>query len=591
MGRTLGWRFAALGVAAMAGMTTVASTNTNTNSGTIDALQRMTLKEKVGQLFMTYAYGRTADTAHPQNEAEFGVATPAQVVREYHLGGLIHFGWTDSLYEPRQVAELSNGVQRAALDSKAGVPLLISTDQEQGEITRVGEPASQFPGNMALGAGRSAADAERAGAIIGQELRAMGLNFNLAPSADVNVNPANPVIGVRSFSADPELTAELTAAQIRGFQDAAEPTAGVSASVKHFPGHGDTDVDSHSGLPVIHHDREQWENLDAPPFQRAIAEGTDSVMSAHLELPQLDDSGEPATLSRNVLTGMLREELGFDGVLVTDSLQMEGVREQHPDPEIAVRALEAGADILLMPNDLRAAIDGVLDAVHSGRLSEQRIDRSVHRVLRMKEERGIMQDPFTTPEHAARFVGAAEHRRAAQEITDRGTTMLRNDAGNLPLREPPRDMLVTGAGEDATAELAARVEARGTRTETLSTGQNPTSEQVAEAARAADNHELAVVLTDAAWDSDNARQRELLRTLSDSGTPVVAVAVRDPYDAAYAERIPTWLATYSDKAVAMESLARVLFGEQPPRGKLPVAVPDPNNAGSDRYPFGHGLHW
>ena len=173
------------------------------------------------------------------------------------------------------------------MSSGAGVPLLISTDQEQGQITRIGEPVTQLPGNMALGAGRSPEGAETSARITGEELRAMGLNQNFAPSGDVNVNPANPVIGVRSFSSDPALAAQLSAAAVHGYQD----DANVAAATKHFPGHGDTNQDSHTDLPVIEHTREQWEQLDAPPFREAIAAGTDAVMSAHIVVPKLDDSG------------------------------------------------------------------------------------------------------------------------------------------------------------------------------------------------------------------------------------------------------------------------------------------------------------
>src|SRR5690606_32863929 len=201
-------------------------------------------------------------------------------------------------------------------------------------------------------------------------------------------------IGVRSFSSDPALAAQLTAAQVRGYEDSAGPGETVSGSVKHFPGHGDTNQDSHTSLPVIEHDRQQWEQLDAPPFREAIGAGTDAVMSAHIVVPKLDDSGEPSTLSPNVLTGMLRDELGFQGVIITDSLQMEGVRQEHPDAEIPVLALKAGADLLLMPKDLHTAIDGVIGAVRSGELSEQRIDESVQRVLALKAARGVLDDPF-----------------------------------------------------------------------------------------------------------------------------------------------------------------------------------------------------
>ncbi|MBA8827359.1 beta-N-acetylhexosaminidase [Saccharopolyspora lacisalsi] len=560
-------------------------------SWTRHKIARMSLEEKVGQLFVTYAYGRTADTAHPDNRAEFGVDTPAEVVRRYHLGGVIHFSWTDSLHEPKQIAELSNGLQHAAASSGAGIPLTISTDQEQGLVTRIGPPATQLPGNMALGAGRSADAAEQAAAITGRELRAMGLTRDFAPVGDVNVNPLNPVIGVRSFSSDPQLAARLTAAQVRGYQDSAPADETVSSAVKHFPGHGDTSVDSHTSLPVIDHTHEEWERLDAPPFRQAIAENVDSVMTAHIKVPKLDDSGEPATLSPKVLTGMLREELGYDGVIITDSLQMDAVQKLHSDAELPVLALKAGADQLLMPQNLSVAIDSVLRAVRSGEITERRIDASVERVLMMKLRRGVITDPFVDVSRVDEVVGAPEHRRAAQRITDDTITLLRDDAGLLPLAENPGRMLVTGRGEQATATLAEKIRQRGPETSALATGSSPGPEQIHRAVERAKKHDVTVVLTNAAWTEEHASQRDLLRALRDAGVRVVAVAVRDPYDAAYVDRVRTWLSTYSSKAVSMESLARVLFGEIAPTGKLPAPVPDPDHPGTNLYPFGHGLTW
>ncbi|NHD19177.1 glycoside hydrolase family 3 protein [Actinopolyspora sp. BKK1] len=551
----------------------------------------MSLRQKVGQLFVTVAHGATADAPHPGNREDYGVDTPAEVVREFQLGGVIHFSWTDSLREPRQIAELSNDLQRTALDSGAGIPLTIATDQEQGAVTRIGEPATALPGNMALGAARDPHRAAQAADVTGRELRAMGITQNFAPVGDVNVDPENPVIGVRSFGSDPELVAGLTRAQVRGHQDFGSAANTVSATVKHFPGHGDTSVDSHTALPVVDHTAEQWRRLDAPPFRAAIAAGTDSVMTAHIKFPRLDDSGEPATLSREILTGMLREELGFAGVVVTDSLRMEGVLELHPNEPVSVLAFRAGADQLLMPRDLGSAIESVVAAVRSGELSERDVDRSVTRILRMKERRGLLDDPLVDPNAVGRVVGSERNAHRARRITDSTVTVLRNDSGLLPLRERPRDVLVTGWGTDAVAELARLVRKRGPRAEALPTGSSPDSGTVERVTSLAQQHEAVIVLTNAAWKESNSAQRDLLRSLGGTRTPVIAVAVRDPYDAAYAEQVRTWLATYSHRTVSLESLARVLFGEVAPVGKLPVPVPDPLRPGKDRYPFGHGVTW
>jgi beta-N-acetylhexosaminidase len=554
-------------------------------------LHRMSLPEKVGQLFVTYVHGYAADAPDPANRREFGVDTPAQVVRRYHLGGVIYFdnSTVDNIRGPGQVAALSNGLQRAALAAAPGVPLVIGTDQEEGIVTRIGPPATQFPGSMALGAGRNTADATEAARITGAELRAMGINEDFAPDADVNVNPANPVIGVRSFGSRPDLVAGMVTAQVDGYQGGTDRARTVSTAVKHFPGHGDTDTDSHTGLPVITHDHDTWERVDAPPFRAAIAAGTDTIMSAHIVTPRLDSSGEPATLSPTVLTGLLRGELGYQGVIITDSLQMQGVRTKHPDAEIPVLALLAGADQLLMPADLNAAINGVLDAVRTGRLTERRIDDSVARILRLKWRRGIVTDPLVDEQAVAARVGTPDHLAAAAGITDRTTTVVRNDAGLLPLRAVPGRVLVAGAGSVAVPALADRIAARGSATSTAITGAAPGEPQIAAAVTAARHADLVVALTNGL--SGDPAQQDLLARLVATGTPVVAVAVQNPYDVAYVDAARTWLATYSPTAVAMDSLARVLFGEVAPSGRLPVDVPAPADPGRIRYPFGHGLGW
>ena len=550
------------------------------------ALRGMALEQKIGQLFLSVVHGSAADQPHPQNRVEYGVDTPAEVVRRHHLGGVIHFGWTDSLENPRQIAELSNDLQDAAL-AGSRVPLLIATDQEQGSVTRIGAPATEFPGSMALGAVRDAGAAERAAAITGKELRAMGVNADFAPSGDVNVNPANPIIGVRSFSSDPQLAAQLTAAQVRGYQSSAEPARTVSAAVKHFPGHGDTAQDSHEALPTIRHSHEQWERIDAAPFRAAGR--ADMVMTGHLVVPQLDTSGEPATLSPRILTGLLRHELGYRGVICTDSLRMEGVRTKHPDAEIPVLALLAGADLMLMPRDFHAAVDGVLGAVRAGRLTEQRIDDSVRRILRLKAGRGVLAQPHVDVSRLGQVVGTSEHRQQAQQITDRSTTLLRNDDGLVPLTTKPGSVLVTGDSGDGVRALADAIRARGPRTTARPTGSAPAPDEIAAAADVADQHDVAVVLTNAAWKPGREGQIGLVRAVARSGARLAAVAVRDPYDAARGDQARTWLATYSDKPVAMESLARVLFGERPAVGQLPVEIPDPARPGTPRYAFGHGL--
>lgn len=378
----------------------------------IDAtLAAMTLEQKVGQLFVAYVTGATADTSSADNMARFGVPTPAEAVARWQLGGVLYFVWSDNVRHPRQLAALGNGLQRAIAGAGNPIPLSVATDQETGAGGRIGAPATVFPEAAELAATGDPALTERAYAITGAELRAMGLNTDYAPVADVNVNPTNPVIGVRSFGSDPAVVAEHVVAAVRGLQ-----SADVSAVAKHFPGHGDTDEDSHHALPVVSHSRRDWELVDAPPFRAAIEAGVDAIMTAHLAFPALEPTGEPATLSRTVLTGLLRDELGFDGVIITDSLRMTGVRTRYDDNEVPVRAIEAGADVLLDPPEPAAQIEAVLTAVRSGRLPAERIEQSVRRILIMKWTRGVVDRPLTDEDAVARRVGTDEHLRAAGEI-------------------------------------------------------------------------------------------------------------------------------------------------------------------------------
>lgn len=550
-------------------------------------LSRMTTEEKVGQLFVTYAYGETVDTSNPTdvaaNRAAYGVDTAAQLIERYHVGGIVYFAWSNNVNNPPQIARLSNGIQRVAAAQRVPVPMLISTDQEQGLVVRVGTPATQFPGNMALGAGRSVLHAAVAAGITGQELRAIGINQNFAPVADVNVNPANPVIGVRSFSSDPGLAARLTAAQVRGYQP-----AGVSATAKHFPGHGDTAVDSHSGIPLITHSRAEWEELDRPPFAAAIAAGIDSIMTAHIVVPSLDPSGDPATLSAPILTGVLRQQMRYDGVVITDALGMAGVRDKYGDDRVPVLALKAGVDQLLMPPDFPVAYNAVLAAVRGGELTEARIDQSVLRVLRMKYQRDLLEHALVDEAQVPNTVGTPAHYASAQSVADRSVTLLKNDGGLLPLAAGSgRRVLVTGWGVSTTATIASDFTRRGLPATIVETGTAPSQAKIDAAVAAAASQDLVLVSTNRAWSSP--AQQALVRALLATGKPVVAVAMRDPYDIAYFPDTPAFVATYSYTAVSLTALVRVLFGEVAPTGRLPVMIPVAGAPQTPLYPFGYGL--
>ncbi|MFD7434276.1 glycoside hydrolase family 3 protein [Streptomyces sp. NPDC059861] len=560
-------------------------------------ISRMSLEEKVGQLFVSRVYGHSA-TAPDQadidaNLSELGVRTAAELLAKYRLGGIIYFTWAHNTRTPHQIADLSNGIQKASLDLPRGLPVLVSTDQEHGIVARVGRPATLFPGAMALGAGRSRADARTLGRIAGEELRAMGVRQDYSPVADVNVNPANPVIGVRSFGADPGAVADLVAAEVTGYQ-----RADVAATAKHFPGHGDTAVDSHYGFPVIEHTREEWGTIDAPPFRAAIEAGIDSIMTAHIMVPALDSSGDPATLSHPILTGILREELGYDGVVVTDSLGMEGVRTKYGDDRVPVLALKAGVDQLLNPPKLDVAWNAVLKAVQDGELTEERLDESILRVLRLKAKLGLFEAPYVSARGVDRAVGTRAHLAEADRIAERTTTLLVNEGDLLPLsrREHPR-LLVVGADPASpsgttgppTGVLATALSELGFSARALSTGTAPSAAVVDQAVAAAQDVDAVVVGTYNVTATSS--QRTLVERLLATGKPVVAVAVRNPYDVAHLPGVRGYLASYSWTDVEVRAAARVIAGKVRPRGKLPVPVQRADDPGRVLYPVGHGLSY
>ncbi|MBN0048158.1 glycoside hydrolase family 3 C-terminal domain-containing protein [Streptomyces actuosus] len=560
-------------------------------------VSRMTLEEKVGQLFVTRVHGHSA-TAPDQadvdtNLQELGVRTAAELIARYRVGGIIYFAWAHNTRDPLQIAGLSNGIQRASLDPPGGLPVLISTDQEHGIVCRVGKPATLLPGAMAMGAGGSPTDAHTLGRISGAELRAMGIRQDYSPVADVNADPANPVIGVRSFGADPKTVADLVAAEVRGYQGSR-----VAATAKHFPGHGDTAVDSHYGFPVITHTRQQWETLDAVPFRAAIAAGIDSIMTAHIQFPALDDSGDPATLSHPVLTGILRGELGYDGVVVTDSLGMEGVRSKYGDDRVPVLALKAGADQLLNPPSLDVAWHAVLNAVRSGELTEERLDTSVLRILRLKAKLGLFERPYVTRSGVARTVGTPVHLDTADRIAERTTTLLVNEGPLLPLSpRGHRRILVVGADPASpsgttgppTGVLAAALTGLGFTATALPTGTAPSAADVDRAVAAAGEADAMVVTTYNVSAADG--QRTLVRRLLATGRPVVAIAVRNPYDVAQLPGVTACLASYAWTDVELRAAARVVAGRVNPSGRLPVPVQRADDPTQVLYPIGHGLSY
>ncbi|WP_261556470.1 glycoside hydrolase family 3 protein [Frankia tisae] len=505
-------------------------------------LTRMTPEQRIGQLLMGYVFGTSADdrgpTALAGNRTVAGTDTAAAAVRDLGLGGVVLFdaGGTgpgalpDNIVAPGQVLGLTAGLQGAA-----AIPLLVAVDQEQGPVMRIRDGVTLLPDQLAQGASGRVEDARDAARVTGADLRALGVNVDFAPDADVNTNPANPVIGERSFGDDPAAVARLTAAAVGGFA-----SAGVAAAAKHFPGHGSTSVDSHLDLPVVASSRARLDTVDLAPFRAAIAAGVPMVMVGHLLATALDGAS-PASLSPAVVTSLLRRQLGFDGVVVTDALNMAAITKQNSPAEAAVRAVLAGNDLLLMPPRLVEARDGLLTAMRTGRVPASRIDDSARRVLHLKWRLA----------HATQ-APAGDGPAVAARVASRSVTVLAQDCGVLPLRA---GRPVTVAGSSTAADrLRAALAARGIVAA-------PPSAAGGTSASATGTTPVTIILAGNAGPPARAAP----------GTVVVSTATpyHPPTGAA------AWLATYSTDPASLTALAAVLTGAAPPLGRLPVATTAP----------------
>lgn len=545
------------------------------SSSAVDAiLARMTLEQKVAQLMVIGFDGPTFD------------AGAREMVEKYQVGGIIFFA--RNVESPAQVARLTNALQAAARKS-TGVGLLIAIDQEGGRVARLtaNKGFTEFPGAMALGATsadlRHAADyTRRVGEAMGAEMIAVGLNTNFAPDLDVNNNPANPVIGIRSYSSAPARVAELGVAYIDGLQG-----RGVLAFGKHFPGHGDTAVDSHADLPVVGHNRARLDAVEFVPFKAAIAQHIAGIMSAHVSFPAIETTpGLPGTLSGKVLTDLLRRELHFDGLVATDSLEMGALgRSGFPAPRAASRALQAGADLLLFNAGHRihqAAIEQVVADVRSGIIPQARLDEAVRRTLRAKERFKLLEPAPVDAEAAARICGSPAHRALALETATAAVTLLRDDRAILPLPAAKPPVVVSLAAATGLASALHGFEVR--------VSDQPTDGEIANALKAAQSHAGSPVVVTLSGARANSAQSMLARRLIDSGAPVVLVAMREPYDLLSipnlaAEKRPALVATYGVNPATIEGLAGVLRGERAPSGHLPVDLPGlyPLGAGMERF--------
>lgn len=534
-------------------------------------LAHMSVEEKVGQLlFTTYHGSFTATDSEAYSELMHDI-------NDLHVGGFITITHGSPLGIVKDQA-YPTAVLANELQSKSKYPLLIGADYERGTAMRQDEGTS-FPTAMALAAAGDPKDAYTMGKITALEARAVGVHWVYAPVSDVNNNPGNPIINTRSFGENPARVAEFVAEFIRGVQE-----NGAMATAKHFPGHGDTATDSHIDLPVIRADRERMESLELVPFRAAIAAGVGSVMTGHLNVPAFEpDPGTPATLSPNILTELLRQQLGFQGLVITDALDMGGITVRYAPGEAAVRAFLAGADALLMPPVPDAAFEAVLEAVKSGRIPQERLDASVRRLLEAKARVGLNENRLVDVSKLNEQFGRTDWQQIAQGISDRGVTLLRDTQHLLPLdgTKPRRGLLVclyadpeAYPGEDLEPQLRARFDSlvtlrADTRFVRASTLELPPPDSYDVAILA-----LFVRVSDRKGDIDvPADQLPIIDQVYGTGKPVITLGLGSPY---LIERFPqasTWLSAFGISDVAQISLARALFGEIPVRGHLPVTIP------------------
>lgn len=536
-----------------------------------ETLAKMSLQEKLGQMVMVYYWGRFTSAEDPDFRALL------REVKEGHIGGLIlQAQRTPTGVERSQVyptAALSNELQRAAK-----IPLLVAADFENGTAMRLADGTS-LPSAMAVAATGDPRDAYTAGKITAIEARAAGLNWIFAPDADVNDNPDNPIINTRSFGEDPARVSEFVAQFIRGVQQ-----NGALATAKHFPGHGDVNSDSHISVPVVPGDLAELNHVELVPFRAAISAGVGAVMSGHLVVPALEpDKNIPATLSPRILTDLLRKKMGFDGIEITDALDMAGVTQIDSPPNVAVRAINAGIDVLLIPPNPEAAILAMKEAVESGELPIAKVNDAVRRVLRAKAQLNLEQHRLVDLDRLNTVFGSPKFKNEAQDIAGRGITLIRDNAKILPLdaSKPQRLLLVVISGDPDPypgALLENELRSRAAFTQTIRVDANftkvnsvqlppPDTYDVAIAAvyvRVADRKGTVGLPPE---------EIALLKALIAAPKPTIVASLGSPYLVAQFPNAKTWLAAFGTQDVVQLAIARALFGQTAIAGQLPVSVP------------------
>ena len=539
-------------------------------------LTRLSLREKISQMIMSRAYGY-----YYSNESD-EFKRLERLVKEQKVGGLIFF--QGDVYE---TATLINQFQEMS-----DLPLLISSDFEWGSAMRI-RRGTRFPEAMAIGATRDTVLAFKVGEAIGKESRALGVHQVFAPVADVNNNPNNPVINTRSLGEDPILVADMASAFAKGLQ-----AGGVIATGKHFPGHGDTQTDSHLDLPVIDQDRSRLDSVELFPFRRLINQGIPSIMVAHLEVPSLETKKIPATLSPAIINGLLKKELGFQGLVVTDALDMGAVVNGFGSDSVAVKAIEAGVDILLVLPEEEKAIDAIVDAVKSGRISGSRIDESVRKILEYKWSLGLALNRFVDLKKIPENVGTPEHLALAKQAARNSITVLKNDS-ILPISYTGFKKILLATVSDAenyrteihrtstsaTNEtvgdyFAAQLKKRVTNLQTIKVNPSSDSLDFRSIFKKANDADVIIcpIFSKARSGSGSFGLSPAMISVVDSltklGKPIVLVAIGSPYIVGAFPNAGAVVCTYSDCEVSTEAVVEALFGEIRTSGKIPVTIPN-----------------
>ena len=562
-------------------------------------LAGMTLDQKIGQMVVpsfeavytssdSVSYDRLVRLVHEQHVGGFHVFGAREPLPRVLLGAGHGSG---ILGQPLAAASLINRLQ-----SISPVPLINSADFETGVGFRLAG-STVFPRSMAFGAAGDERLAFEAGRITGVEARALGVHVNFAPVVDVNNNPRNPVINTRAFGEDPTLVGALGSAYVRGLH-----AGGMLATLKHFPGHGDTDVDSHLGLPLIRHPRERLDTVELPPFRAGLAAMADAVMVAHIDLPGLNGAeGIPATFSAPIVTGLLRDELRFDGLIYTDSMKMQAITEMAQPGEAAARAVAAGVDVVLHSPDDAAAVTGIRQAIERGEIDRAGVDASVERILRAKARLGLHRTKAVSLESIPTIVGTRAHKAVAREVSERAVTLVKDERGHVPLpvtRDAPilyLSVLDYPAGWRVAAPsrtFIPELRLRWPDVTAIELSDRTTVDELA-LVRAMAHRFAGIVVSVFVRASASSGRIDLapsiaalLQDFADMtgrrGIPYVTVFFGNPYTAAELTQLPAMLLTYDFYDLAEASAVRALAGETAIGGRLPVALPE-------MFPAGHGL--